>query len=323
MKDPKNPQENLLAPANPSPTFPGWGLSTAAVIVGLIWAWIVGIALVLPLGLVLALFGLEGVLVGSGTGWPWPVTNLWSLLANIGPILLLAALIAFFTARYVDRDEKTSFRPRRWPLALTAIAAGWVPFIGPGWEVLGATSLTGLLLVVVVTRYTSVENRKPIHWTKANKTIVIAGVIALAFATVSWGTVNSLHRTGDFSTTLTIGHTSITKLSEFRDDTFKVHVNNTGPFKVRVLDIKPAAETSDVIDISRAEIKLEPKTLPATQNTPNTSHSKTPSSNQAKTQHSNLVFTHRHASNHKQPVHGQSKLWTYVPKPQATNTPKN
>ena len=174
--------------------------------------------------------------------------------------MLLAALIAFFTARYVERDEKTSFRPRRWPLALTAIAAGWIPFIEPGWGILGATWVTGFVLMVVITRYTSVETRKPINWTITNKTIAIVGVITLAFATVSWGTVNSLHRNGDFSSELTIGHTPITAPSGMTDDVLQVDVSNAGPFKVRVLDIKPA-DTSEVIDTAPPQIKLEPKSI--------------------------------------------------------------
>lgn len=167
-----------------------WGQAFWAVVAASIMA---AFALLVPLFL-LAWMGLPFPVAVevSGRGWPWRIEGPWSLVADIGPLLLVGAVFAWFAEAYTSRH--TSVPTRRLPIALTAALLGWVTINRPtNAGLIGAGGLATFLALLVVTREMSGRERRPWRWTPRTAWAALVLVSVLVPASVSYGLLHPLN----------------------------------------------------------------------------------------------------------------------------------
>lgn len=168
---------------------PTWGQAFWAVIGGTLFGWVVTLVLLLLLWAI----GLPTPFLDEGTsgrGWPWRVDGLWSLAADVGPLLVAGYGLSFGTHAFLRRhtDVAAPFTP----LAVTAAAVGWVT-IGPVSEasVLGVSGLAAFIALVVVARESAIREGRW-RWTRAWAVLTLVAGFGLAGASLSYGYLHPL-----------------------------------------------------------------------------------------------------------------------------------
>jgi hypothetical protein len=166
-----------------------WGQAFWAVVGATLFAFCATLLVLVPLWLVgLAIPSSEGV---PGRGWPWRIDGPWSLLADVGPLLLSGLLFAC-AAEWFTRP-RGGVPTRRAPIALTAATLGWVALGGvSNAGLVGVGGGATFVALVVVTREMSGRARTPLRWTRARVVAAVAVTAALAGATISYGLLHPL-----------------------------------------------------------------------------------------------------------------------------------
>ena len=116
------------------------------------------------------------------TGWPWPISDAWSLAANVGYGLLFGFALAW-TMRLAIRGRKDGWDVRLWPIAVaTALAFSSEENLA---------GLTGFALMVVVAR--EIAMREATNGPSRRATVAIAAVVAgLLVATFTYQPLHPL-----------------------------------------------------------------------------------------------------------------------------------
>ncbi|HEY6886431.1 MAG TPA: hypothetical protein VI300_01590 [Solirubrobacter sp.] len=196
-----------------------WGQAIGAVLWAWLFAWALSLLWVLPLAMlrVMPLSAPDGV---AGHGWPWRIDGPWSLAADVGPLLLAGLSVAFgielFTRKW------TGVSPRRLPFVVVAATLGWLPLGG----VLGVGGAVAFFAMVWLTRNHSSRAGTPLRWTRARALAAIAGVLALAATSFSFGLTHPLESPY-------AGHASYAHGAT----TFHLELENIGLADARVLGI--------------------------------------------------------------------------------------
>ena len=212
-----------IATRAPSAHRPTWGQAFWAVIGGTIFGSLVTLVLLLPLwaiGLPVPFLD-EGT---SGRGWPWRVDGLWSLAADVGPLLIAGYGLSFGTHAFLRRhtDVAAPFTP----LAVTAAAVGWVT-IAPvsGASVLGVSGLAAFIALVVVARESSIREGRW-RWTRTWAVLALGAGFGLAGASLSYGYLHPLTAGSDEAGEAKRGRVTV-----------PVFLRNDGRADVRVLAV--------------------------------------------------------------------------------------
>jgi hypothetical protein len=224
-----------------------WGQAFWAVVGATIFAFCATLLLLLPLYLIgLALPVVEDT---HGRGWPWRVEGPWSLLADVGPLLLTGGAFAFGAEAFTRKHTRAA--TRRAPIALTAAVLGWVAIGGvSNAGVVGAGGLATFAALVVVTREMSGRARGPWRWTRAKVATALIVVLVLAAATLSYGFLHPL--------TVDNG-----ELQSVKDGVARIHTRlaNGGRAEVTVLSVKVpgmrARALTDPVDSSLSSFSYE------------------------------------------------------------------
>jgi hypothetical protein len=86
----------------------------------------------------------------------------------------------------------TGVRGWRLPIALTAATLGWVPLNGARPGLIPVGGLLAFVAVVWIARASSVVERRRVRWTRGRIAAVAAGVLALAYVSLSYGVLHPL-----------------------------------------------------------------------------------------------------------------------------------
>jgi hypothetical protein len=211
-----------------------WGQAIGAVLGGWLFAWVFALLWVMPLSMLrlMPLMPPDGV---SGNGWPWRIDGVWSLAADAGPLLVAGLSVAFgiviFTSKW------TGVSPRRLPFVLVAATLGWLPLGAGESGLLRVGGAVAFFAMVWLTRNYSGRKGTPLRWTRARALATIAGVLALAATSFSFGLTHPLE-------TRYVGQASYAHGAT----TFHLELANIGLADVRVLGIDvPARRLTEAL----------------------------------------------------------------------------
>ncbi len=213
----------------PPPELPSWWGTIVAVIAGSIAAWALLIVVALPLAL------LNVIPVGPSKGhrgWPWRIDGAWSIAADLGPTLAAGIVVASCVAFYME--SRTGVRPRRWPLALVAVAVGWLPVTGGARGLLAVSGTVAFVAIVFTARRWALAERRPLHWTRPAALATLAAGLLLAAVSVSYGALHPL--TAEGAANGPHGHWNVA-LKDGRSGPVTLSLRNRGPLNARIVGV--------------------------------------------------------------------------------------
>jgi hypothetical protein len=205
-----------------------------------VWAVLAGSLVALAPFVVIALSidWLHLVPLGSpsapGRGWPWRIYGAWSVLADIGPVLVAAAVVTGCVGFYVAAS--TGGPRARWPILICAAAVGWIPVAsGHHAGLVGVSTGLGFALMLWTTHQTGSMPRRRLPEAHGRTIVASAGILALVLTagSVSYGALHPIrvgYDGGAASATLRAGVS----------DLIPFEVDNDGPLAARLLGISVA-----------------------------------------------------------------------------------
>jgi hypothetical protein len=215
--------------AAPAPT---WG----AVLVAVLFGTVVAAVLLLPVLYVLMVLHLlpgDGITsdISPGPGWPWPIRDPWTALADMGPMVGAAAAMAMLVRRELRRLAGGELR--LWPVVGAAVVVGWLPVARPQ-GLLELPFPIAFMAIVVVVRLSwertplvppalatsSRRVRRPPPRPPWAVAAAVAGCIALAAASLGYHALHPL------------------RIDSERAGT-SLRIVNDGPASVRLLSVHP------------------------------------------------------------------------------------
>ncbi len=211
----------------------GWLSALGALLGGSIGAYLGLFSLAFVFGVVVhVLPGNAPPGPGPGVGWPWRIDGTWAAFADLGPLLVTGAVLAWAIGWFVE--PHAAHPPARWPIALCAALVGWVPISQNGRAgLLGVSGGVGFLAMWWTTRKTSemVRPRLP-RASHPRVAIAVAAAMAtaLAAASVSFAALHPL----SLGTFVPAGAAT---LHNGRTDRFPISIYNLGPLPVRVVGV--------------------------------------------------------------------------------------
>lgn len=207
----------------------GWMSALGALLAGSIVAFLA--LFLLELGLSPLHVLPEGYPAEPGAGWPFRIDGTWSALADLGPLLLGAALIAGGVGLYMS--SQTGRRTARWPIALCAIVVGWIPVAQSGRAgLLGVGGGLAFLAMWWTTRATADLHRPDLPGARRLR-VVLAALLAVALLAVSVSYA-ALHPVRAAAITTDSGAAT---LHRGISDRAALDLHNTGPLSVRILGL--------------------------------------------------------------------------------------
>jgi hypothetical protein len=180
----------------------------------------------------------------SGVGWPWRIEGAWSLLADLGPLLFVATLVAGGVGFYVANrvGEPTA----RWPIALCATLVGWIPIAHDGNAgLVGASGGLAFFAMWFVTHRSARMPRRRLPG-DGRLQLALCAVLAIGLTatTLSYGALHPLHASASVGPYL--------PLRDGRTERVALYVHNEGALPVRVLALSiPAVRDLRVGSIER------------------------------------------------------------------------
>jgi hypothetical protein len=166
-----------------------------------------------------------------GTGWPWRIDGWWSVLADIGPLLLLSTLIAGCVGFYVHGS--TGRRAARWPIVLCAALVGWIPIANAHHAgLLGIGTGLGFVAMWWTTRQTADLPR--LHLPQSHRRAFAAGagivLVSLTACSLSYGALHPIRA-------VLSGDPEAATLRNGSSDLLPVQIYDDGPLPARLLGI--------------------------------------------------------------------------------------
>jgi hypothetical protein len=166
-----------------------------------------------------------------GTGWPWRIRGAWTVLADIGPLLAGAGLVAGCIGFYVH--SSTGRPAARWPILLCAAVVGWAPIAGGRHTgLLGVSSGLGFLLMWWTTHQAAAMPRPRLPATHRRPIAVGVGVglLSLVAASLSYSVLHPIRVGYDGDPGSASLHGGVSDLVPFQ-------VYNDGPLAARLLAV--------------------------------------------------------------------------------------
>jgi hypothetical protein len=210
----------------------GWFSALGALLAGSVGAYVGLFGLDIGFGAILHVLpggGPAGPVPGAG--WPWRIDGAWAVLADLGPLLVSAILVATLIAWFVE--GRVARPTARWPIVLCATLVGWVPVEGGRAGLLGVSGGLAFVAMWWTTHQTAAIPRPRLPGTRHPRfAATVAGflIVGLAAASVSYGALHPI-RADVFTSPET------TSLHDGRTDRFPISIYNEGPVAIRILGV--------------------------------------------------------------------------------------
>jgi hypothetical protein len=189
-----------------------------------------------------------------GTGWPWRVDGTWTLLADLGPLLVVATVVAGCVGFYV---QASTGRPcARWPIVICAALVGWLPIAGGHHTgLLGISTGLGFLLMWWTTHRSAVMTRPGLPMTSRRLTAVAAAVVAVGLlaASLSYSVLHPARIALDTDPAAATLRGGVSEL-------VPAEIDNDGPLPIRLLGISIPPSPRPVTVPSKSSVGLSSPT---------------------------------------------------------------